>query len=60
MIPSAKELLFFVGGVALGLYIAKLYARSQVNSTISSALDSVGLGGLAPTVQGLVTPAVVG
>lgn len=56
---SVKEALFFVGGVAVGLYVAKLYARQQVNNTIGNALNAIGLGSIAPTVEGLVTPAVV-
>lgn len=55
-----KNVVFFGAGFAIGLYVAKLYAANKVNTTIASALDSVGLGGLTPTVQGLVTPAVVG
>lgn len=55
-----KEALFFVGGIAAGLYIAKLYARSQVNSAIQTGLDKIGLGSIAPQVEGLVTPVVVG
>lgn len=57
---NLKYALIFVGGVATGLVIAKYYARAQVNSGIASALNSVGLGAFTPTVQGLVTPAVVG
>lgn len=57
---SWKEVAFFGGGVAVGLLAAKLYAEAKVNSTISSTLDTLHLGFLTPTVQGLVTPAVVG
>ena len=57
---ALKYGLIFVGGVAVGLLIAKQYARAQVNSAIGSALDSVGLGKYAATVEGLVTPQVVG
>jgi len=55
-----KEVAIFVGGVAVGLYLAKLYARNQVNSEISSGLNRIGLGAFAPSVEGLVTPQVVG
>jgi hypothetical protein len=57
-----KEVLFFAGGVAVGLYVAKLYARSQVNGAIHEGLDAIGLGGgyIESIAQGLVTPAVVG
>lgn len=54
-----RDALFFVGGVAVGLYVAKLYARQQVNSGIANVLNTFGLSGLTPTVQGLVTPQIV-
>jgi hypothetical protein len=62
MTVGLKEVLIFAGGVAAGLYIAKLYARSQVNGAIHEGLDKVGLGDdyFESVVQGLVTPAVVG
>lgn len=53
--------LAFVGGVAAGLLIAKLYARSKVEDAIGSGLTSVGLSpstangiaqGIAPLVTG--------
>lgn len=56
---SLRDALFFAGGVAVGLYVAKIYARNQVDNAISTGLDKLGLGALAPVVQGLVTPAVV-
>ena len=56
---SVKDVLVFAGGVAVGLYVAKLYARRQVNNAIGDGLDKIGLGALTPFVQGLVTPAVV-
>jgi hypothetical protein len=57
---SLKDALIFVGGVAVGLYVAKLYARNKVDSTIQGAFNAIGLPQLAPTVEGLVTPQVVG
>jgi hypothetical protein len=60
MVISVKDALIFVGGVAVGLLIAKAYARNQLNDAIQSGLDKVGLGAYAHDVQGLVTPAVVG
>jgi len=56
---SLRDCLFFAGGVAVGLYVAKLYARNQVDNAIATGLDKIGLGSLAPVIQGLVTPAVV-
>jgi hypothetical protein len=35
----------FAGGVAVGLFAAKLYAANQVSSGIHGALQSIGLGG---------------
>jgi hypothetical protein len=60
MESNLKYALIFVGGVTTGLVIAKFYARSQVNSGIASALHSIGLDQFTSTVQGLVTPQVVG
>jgi hypothetical protein len=42
---SLRDVLFLAGGVAIGVYVVKLY---------------FGLEKYAPTIQGLVTPAVVG
>jgi hypothetical protein len=39
-----------LAGVALGLFIAREYAQWRVNSTLTSGLNSIGLGFLAPTV----------
>ena len=37
--------LIFVAGVATGLYIAKLYARSKVEGTLESLIDKIpGVG----------------
>ncbi len=55
-----RDVLFLAGGIAIGLYVAKLYARSQVNDAIKNSLDTFGLGKYAGQVEGLVTPAVVG
>jgi len=60
MDSDLKYALIFVGGVAVGLAIAKLYARQQVNSGIASALHTAGLDQYTSLVQGLVTPQVVG
>ncbi len=60
MESELKYALIFVGGIAVGLVIAKYYARNQVNTGIASALHSVGLDQYTSTVQGLVTPQVVG
>jgi hypothetical protein len=60
MESNLKYALIFLGGIATGLVIAKYYARAQVNSGIASTLDKLSLGAFTPTVQGLVTPAVVG
>jgi amino acid permease len=35
----------FAGGVGVGLLVAKLYARSQVQGGIHSLLDNFGLAG---------------
>lgn len=54
-------LVVFAGGVAVGLLIAKEYARYQVQGGIDSALSRVGLGGGA--VQGVadsLVPVLVG
>ena len=56
---SLKDVLIFAGGVAVGLYVAKLYARQQVDSTITGVFDKLGLPSVGPIVSGLVTPAVV-
>ncbi len=56
---SLKDVLIFAGGVAVGLYVAKLYARQQVDSTITGVSDKIGLPSVGPFVSGLVTPAVV-
>ena len=58
--PTVREALFLVGGVAIGLLIAKQYARTRFNSALESALGTVGLGGYAAQVEGLITPQVVG
>ncbi len=51
----------FAGGVAVGLLIAKEYARSQVKSGLDSALDTFHLGGgaIQSTADALV-PVLVG
>lgn len=55
-------LLAFVGGVAVGLYAAKLYAEKKTDDVIHNALDRAGLAG--GTVEGIaksiLTPLVVG
>jgi hypothetical protein len=53
--------LAFVGGVAIGLLVAKLYARQQVTEGAHKFLDSIGLGGgvTQNLVDSIVIPAVV-
>ena len=41
-----------VGGFALGLYVAKLYATATITSDVNSGLNAVGLGG--GKIQGAV------
>jgi hypothetical protein len=55
-------LLAFAGGVAVGLYAAKLYARSQVDDAIHEGLDAINLGGgkIESVAKAILTPAVVG
>lgn len=50
------------GGVVVGLYIAKLYARNEVKDTVDSFLSSVGLGGgeIQKAADGFIPTAVVG
>ena len=58
----------FVGGVATGLYIAKLYARHQTEGAIGGALDWVGGvlgtnlrgGSIEQTADRLIVPSVSG
>jgi hypothetical protein len=52
--------LVFSGGVAVGLYLAKLYAKSEATSTIHSVLNSVGFGGgvVETITDRLVTPSL--
>jgi hypothetical protein len=52
--------LFFVGGVATGLLIAKFYARSQVGDAIHDAFTKVGAGGgvLEETAKKIIVPLV--
>ena len=47
----------FVGGVGVGLFVAKLYATSKIQSDIDSGLSKVGLGGGA--VQSFIDTTVV-
>lgn len=52
----------FAGGVATGLYIAKLYARSKTEGAVHDALAKVGLGGgiIEETANRLIVPSVSG
>ncbi len=43
----AVGLIAFGGGVVVGLFAAKLYARSQVQGGIGSVFKALGLGGTA-------------
>lgn len=45
MSPLIKYGLVFVGGVATGLLIAKLYAHSAAADAIHTGLSAIGLGG---------------
>jgi hypothetical protein len=51
----------FVGGVGVGLLVAKVYARQQVRSGLHDALNAVGLGGgrVEAFLSGVVVPQVV-
>jgi hypothetical protein len=57
-----KTALIFVGGVATGLLIAKLYARSRTEGAIHDALDKFGLGGgqIEEAAKRLIVPSVSG
>lgn len=57
-----RSALFFAGGVATGLLIAKLYARAKAGDAIHGALDKVGLGGgeFEQVVKDLLIPRTVG
>lgn len=52
----------FVGGVGVGLLIAKYYAQYKVQSSIDSGLSKIGLGGgtVQSIVDGTVVPILVG
>jgi hypothetical protein len=54
------KVLIFVGGVAVGLAIAKLYARSQWSGAIHDGLAKLGLGGgpIEETVDRVILPTV--
>lgn len=52
--------LIFVGGVAVGLFIAKQYARSQWSGAIHDGLAKLGLEGgvIEETADRLILPTV--
>jgi hypothetical protein len=50
-------LLAFAGGVAVGLFVAKLYVKSTLTSDADSLLGKIGLGGGA--VQSFVDQSVI-
>lgn len=54
------KVLIFAGGVAVGLVIAKLYARSQWSNAIHDALAKAGLAGgpIEETVDRVILPQV--
>jgi hypothetical protein len=54
--------LIFVGGVATGLYIAKLYARNKTESAVHDVLSKIGLSGgaIEETANRLIVPSVSG
>jgi hypothetical protein len=58
---TAVGALAFVGGVAVGLLIAKLYVRSKLEDAIGSGLTSLGLSQSTATgiAQG-ISPVVTG
>lgn len=49
--------LAFAGGVAVGLYVAKLYATATITSDVNGLLGKIGLGGGA--VQSFVDQSVI-
>ncbi len=57
-----KLTLAFGGGVLVGLWLAKQYARKELDGTIHDALNHVGLAGgaLEQTVKDTLQPIVVG
>ena len=57
MSRTVVGLLAFAAGVGAGLLIAKLYVKSQLTSSLDTALAKVGLGGGA--VQTFVDTSVV-
>jgi len=52
----------FVGGVGVGLFVAKLYATSKIQGDLDSALKKVDLGGglVQSFVDETVVPTLVG
>lgn len=54
--------LLFVGGVATGLFIAKLYAKKKTEDSVHSVLDAIGLGGgtIEEIADSIIVPQVVG
>jgi hypothetical protein len=50
--------LIFVGGVATGLLLAKLYANNLIQSDVDKGLASIGLGGGAfqSTIDKTIVP----
>lgn len=61
MTTLLKYSIVFGGGIAVGLLLAREYARREVNTTIHDGLAAVGLadGFIERTAQGLITPNVV-
>jgi hypothetical protein len=51
----------FAGGIAVGLLLARTYAKDQVDAKVHSAFAAVGLGGgaLEQTATGLVEQEVL-
>lgn len=45
MSRTIVALIAFGGGVAVGLIVAQVYARGQVQSTLDKGLNKIGLGG---------------
>lgn len=52
----------FVGGVGVGLFVAKLYAQNKIQGDLDSLLNKAGVGGgaIQSFVDGTVVPNLVG
>lgn len=61
MSPALVGVIAFVGGVGVGLLVAKLYATSKIQGDLDSGLKALGLGGgkVQSFVDGTVVPTLV-